>query len=558
MRSDETVESVLVEDLQKGDRIQLRIGDQVPCDSVTITSQNLEINDGLITGESDSVSKKPDDHLLAGSIVTSGTGILRVEEVFVESRIARMTEGIKRYSINLSPIQRAINTTVKYAGYLLLFVIIFIVVRGILVDEPRVQMINNIGALSSVLVPAGLVFAITFFFSYGAAHLFRRQVLLKEVNATEKLGRIKNLCMDKTGTLTENSLAVEDMFVPETIDKNKAEEVMRAYIEGTQESSQTIVAIKKYIPDQPVTSEIESAVPFSSWRRFGIVTLKDGDSAMTSYMVGPADVFLSRIEDQQEKNWVETLLETHAQQGKHLLMLVRSLSQNTYAVIAVFVFSNTLREGIQQTVDFFQDRGVHIRIISGDNLETVRAIAGLAGVRHTEHAITGPEMVSWNESEYRQQVRKYSLFAKILPEQKEKIIEALKYDGFTAMVGDGANDALAIKKADLGIAMFDGAPATRQLASVVLMNNSFAALPGGVVLADSVIRSTELFASVFLNASFAGFYFFIEVSVLGYAFPLSALNMAFNNYVAIGIPGILISYWIIVPKGKTLAKTKLN
>lgn len=167
-------------------------------------------------------------------------------------------------------------------------------------------------------------------------------------------------------------------------------------------------------------------------------------------------------------------------------------------------------------------------------------------------------MQSWSDADYFANARQYTIFARVVPEQKVKLVEAFKKDGFTAMVGDGANDALAIKRADLGIAMFDGAPATRQLAGVVLMNNSFTALPGAVKLADNFIGNIEIFAGVFLNQSLLGFFLFLFVSMFGHAFPLTPLNITLINYFAVGLPSMLISYWAVMPAGKVLRPSSGN
>jgi len=563
LTADGAEESVLTEEIGKGDRLKLKIGDQVPADSRLLEAHSFEINEGLITGESDSLPRTVGAQILAGSVVTSGWGIIETEAVFQESRIARMTEGIKKYSVNLSPIQRSINRIVKYTGYLLIAVIVFIVARGHFMHASNILIVNNIGAIASVLVPAGLVFAATLLFAYGAAHLFRRYVLLQEVNATEKLGRIKNLCMDKTGTLTENILTVEDMYVPGSGSADRAKESIAAYIRGTDDSSQTIEAVKKYIAKTEYAGEIIATRTFSSWRRYGAVRIKNGNREENIF-VGPPDIFLPHIKSGEEKKWLQSILEEQVRQGKRVLCVLRSeegsvlpedFSTVSFSVLAAFVFYNNLRHGIRDTIDFFQNRGVHIRIISGDNPQTVQAVAASAGVNDTDKIVTGQEIEKWSEEEFLEKAKLFTIFARIVPEQKEKIISALKKDGFTAMVGDGANDALAIKKADLGIAMFDGAPATRQLAPVVLMNNSFMALPGGVELADSVIRNLEIFSSVFLNISLAGFFFFILESLLGYAFPLTPLNMALINYVSIGMAGMLITYWVIIPSEKPVANS---
>lgn len=551
IKQDESEELVLADAIRKGDRITLSAGDQVPCDSFLEIAHNLEVNEGLITGESNSIPKSKGGELLAGSIVTSGSGIISVKKLFRESRIARMTEGIKRYSPKTSLIQNSVSLIVKYSGFVLFGALVFIIGRGFVLHEAPIRLVMNIGALTSMLVPQGLVFGVTIFFAYGAAHFFRRHVLLQEVNATEKLGRIKNLCMDKTGTLTENVLVVETMIVSPEVSKEKAEKLTSAYVQGMGIASEIMRAVKKFL-NREYTEEITETLAFSSWRRYGAVCIDH-----TVIVAGPPDIFLPLL-SQKEKKWLQGIIEKHTYQGKHILCFAQSngsvvphnLSEIDLTLFAIFVFHNDLREGVSDTVKFFQNRGVFIRIISGDHPATVRAVAALSGIINPEKLITGSEMNAWDKADFEERVSQYTIFAEIVPEQKEKIVAAFKKDGFTAMVGDGANDVLAMKKADLGIAMFDGAPATRQVASVILTNNSFSALPGGVELADGIIRNIELFSSVFLNLTFLGFFVFVAISLLGYSYPLTPLNVTFINYFTIGIPGMLIYYWAIRPSDK--------
>lgn len=546
-------ESVLTEEIEKGNKLKLKTGDEIPCDGTLLEAHSFELNEGLITGESASSPREAGEHILAGSIITSGTGVMSTDTVFEQSRIARMTEGIKSYSVNASPIQRAVNQVIRYSGYVLVVVICFIVLRGYLTQTADLIVIKNIGALASSIVPQGLIFAMTLLFAYGAVHLYRRDVLLQEVNATEKLGRIQNLCMDKTGTLTENTPTVEKMETPPGIESEVAKECMAAYIKGSGDSSQTITALGEYTKDANVMGKIIDAFSFSSWRSYGAVEMRAPSGETNVLIAGAGEYLLPHLTDDSQRAWFAKIEKQEVEQGKRVFCLARAkaahlpkdLSQTKLSLVAVFVLSSQLRPGIQEAIRFFQERGVHIRIISGDHPETVRAVAKMAGVEHCDRLITGMEMKSWTGEDFAERARTYSIFARTVPEQKEKIIEALKEDGFTAMVGDGANDALAIKKADLGIAMFEGAPATRQLASVVLMNNSFTALPGGVELADSIIKNAEIFASLFFGAALTGLLLFFGVSILGYPFPLTPLNITLTNYFTVGFPSILVSYWTI-------------
>lgn len=553
MSSDGSTEFVLTEEIQKGDKLALKTGDEIPCDGTLIESSALESNEGLLTGESTSFPHQSGDHLLAGSIVTAGSGLFVTDTIFEDSRISRMTEGIKDYSVNESPIQKGVNQIVSYAGYVLIAVIFFVVIRGFVTGTSHLIVIKNVGALASALVPQGLVFAMTLLFAYGAAHLYRRNVLLQEVNATEKLGRIKNLCMDKTGTLTENRPTVEKMEMPTGATREQAIACMLSYLDLSGDTSQTMIALREYVGNQETSGTLVARTPFSSWHPYGAIEILESNGETNILVVGSGEHLVPSIGRASEREWFAALEKREVVLGKRIVCLMRAegghlskdISSTPLSFVAVFVLSSKLRPGIEKAIRFFQDRGVRIRIISGDHPETVRTVAKMAGVKYLDQVVTGMEMKSWTAEDFSDRARNYSIFARISPEQKEKIIEALKKDGFTAMVGDGANDALAIKKADLGIAMFEGAPATRRLASVVLMNNSFSALPGGVELADSIIKNAEIFASLFFGSALSGLFFFFGVSLLGFPFPLTPLNITFVNYFTVGFPGLLVSYWTI-------------
>lgn len=553
INADDTESVVLADEIREKDSIKLKTGDQVPCDGSLVSSHGFEVSEALITGESIPLLKSPGDDILAGSIVTSGSGVYEVDKIFAESRIALMTKSTRKYSLIQSPIQNSIHRVITYLGYVLLLVILFIGVRGQLVNESTITVIQNIGALTSVLLPQGMVVLVTLLFSYGAVHLYRRNVLLQEVNATEKFGWIKNLCMDKTGTLTSNDLRIENLYVAPGVDEAESKESIAGYVKSTEDPSQTIRVIRKMFPGEYPGVTIDD-IPFSSSRQFGAVHIKD-DKGERVILAGAPDIFLPYFKSPDDKVWVQKYIDSDAKIGKRLVCFVQSdahvvphsLSGISLSARALIIINHDLREGVLESIKFFQDRGVIIRIISGDNPETVQAVAEAAGVLNPRLVVTGAELESWSDARYLSDTHSYTIFARVKPEQKEKIIKALKKDGFTAMVGDGANDALALKKADLGIAMFDGAQATRQIASVVLVKNSFSDLPGAVRLADNIIQNIEICASIFFNQSFVGFFFFVVLTLFGYAFPFTPLNITFINYFTVGLPVALIFYWIIRP-----------
>ncbi len=581
INKDGSEDLVLSELVEKGDQIKLRLGDQVPCDGVLLSASGLEVSQALVTGEADSSPRAKGSKVEAGDVITSGVGLLEVQNAFRDSKIFKMTEQAKKYSASPSPIQQAINKVIKYTGYILLVVIVFVVGRGYVTHESAVNVVLNIGALASTIIPQGLVVITTLLFAFGAASYSKKNVLFQEINATEKLGRIKNLCLDKTGTLTENFLTVKDVHICEGFSKEEAGRLTDLYIRGSGDSSQTIVAVKKYIGDTNASGDsgdtndsgasgkILGALPFSSWRQYGVVEVDtniNGQVSAENIFVGPPDIFFPYVQDSEGKKWFSEILTKYKGTGKRLLCVAKSSSSGlpreltgiNLSAVSVFVLQSALREGICRTIKFFQDRGIRLRIISGDNIDTVQTVALAAGVKNTEAAVTGAELSKWHDDDFDKKVGASTIFARITPEQKVKIIESLKKNGFTAMVGDGANDVLAIKKADLGIAMFDGVSAARRLAGVILMKNIFTDLPGAVELADNFIRNIEIFAGIFINQSLLGLFLFIIISFFGYSFPLTPLNITLINYFAVGIPGMLIGYWAIRPTGKILPASSLG
>lgn len=543
-------EIIALESIKPGDKILVELGDQIPADGTVEASNQVEINEALLTGESANIGKKVGARVLAGSFVMAGSAVLLVDTPNELSFVSRMTSKLKDYTIELSPIQRTLTLFIQYMTYVLLVVIGYIIVSGISGRVLFVTIVKNIAALTGTLVPQGVILATTVFFAYGAVKLYKKQVLLQEINATEKLGRIKNLCVDKTGTLTENIPTLEQVITKTKDDESRCLSLAIAYFAATSDASHTAKAIIQN-STASFLGQVVSTIPFSSARKFGSATFSIGNNIST-VIVGAPDILLPHIQNSGDKAWTEELIHTHAPLAKRLLLLTQNssllsddnLSLASLEPLAMFILSNPLRAGTKDIINFFQDHGVRIRVISGDNPETVRAIAKEAGIHYTDLAITGPEMLGWDDVVYRERVPAFHIFARILPEQKEKIIDVLKTTGFTAMVGDGANDALAIKKADLGIAMFEGSSATRSIAQIVLMNNSFRSLPNGVVLADSIITNIELVASIFFNKVAIGLLLFIILASLGYNFPISSRNTTVISYFVIGLP---IFYWALWP-----------
>jgi len=543
-------EKIMLDAVLPGDLLRIDIGDQVPADGRITESFGIELNEAMITGESNYVKKTADDRILAGSIVMSGSALFSVESSPRDSFVARMTEKIKKYDPNPSPIQKSLNLFIKYMTYLLLVIIVYVVAQGIRTEDLFSSIIRDIGALTGTLVPQGLVLSITIFFAYGAVRMFKDSVLMQEINATEKMARIKNLCVDKTGTLTERKPVLEETVIYNDNSDLLIGQMLMGYILANHDNSEIATALRARAALSFSGAALD-AIPFSSERKYGIAWLEIGGNPVCA-VLGAPDILAEYFIDETEKTFLREQIVSHAQKAKRLVLLAVAeklprgsrLCGNVLRPMALFILFDPLRPGTEKIIDFFQKRDVRVRVISGDNPRTVQAVAVRAGMKYADMVATGKEMESWDDVEYEERVPAFHLFARVKPAQKEKIISLLKKNGYTAMVGDGANDALAMKKADLGVAMFDGAPATRQIAQVVLMNNSFSALPKAVSLAEAIILNIELVAGVFLNKVVAGLVLFLMLAFMGYTYPLSPSNMTVINYFTIWLP---MAYWTIFP-----------
>ncbi|MFN7160551.1 MAG: HAD-IC family P-type ATPase [Candidatus Gracilibacteria bacterium] len=552
VNADGSIETIALNDVKVGDILKLITGDQVPADGKITESKAIEVNEALLTGESDNIPKYEGEGVFAGSIVVAGHALMMAETTPKESFVVKMTDKVKKYSINLSPIQRSIVKFIRIMSVILLIVVAIILVRGRIAQEELISMVKEIAALTGALVPEGLILAITLLFTYGAVRLFRGQLLLQEINSTEGLGRIYNLCIDKTGTLTENEPTVDQLIPYNEKEREELVSLTCHHLRSSEDTSSTGTALKNFLSyDQKQKTKVLETLPFSSERKYAASKIQTTDDAVV-VTVGAPDILITFIKNEVQKKWIEDMIDLYASQAKRLVLICKSKNiirtrekpEDELQVLGLFVLSNPLRPGTKDIIDFFQKRGVQIRVISGDNAKTVQAIAQQCGIEQSDKVATGSEIEKWKRKDFSVMAHKYHLFARVRPEQKEKLVKAFKKSGFTAMVGDGANDALAIKKADLGIAMFDGASATRQIAKIVLMNNSFALLPTGVKLADSIISTIEMVGSIFFNKVTASLALFVIIGLLGVGFPIGPRNMTIINYCIIGFP---VFYWAAFP-----------
>ncbi len=546
----ETVSPLL---LVVGDTIYLKQGDQLQADGQLLPEggNGVTVNEALLTGESEAVQKQVGDQLWAGSFVTAGTGLLTLTAVGEQTRSAMITKKLRWFDSRLTPLQASLNTTIRWLTLVALVTGALIYLVGSKNDTNLLDILRTIVAGSISLVPEGLVLAATLLFSYGSIRMSKQGVLVRRLGAIEAFGRLDILAMDKTGTITDSTPELDRIeLLHERATLNDVHQGLAALAiaEGDSlENLLTLRALVARIPEEVHKRQIKVIhhEPFTSKAKQSSVQyrLANGRDRIT-FLLGAPEVLIGSL-PRYERDKVLDLATEFATKGARVVLCAQRKNEEAQPhALALLLVSNALRPGITDTLFYLQANGIDLKVISGDSAATVSYIAHKVGIRNYDRILTGEQLEQLTPQEWKTLVPATTIFARVLPEQKEAIITALRQSGFTGMVGDGVNDALAIKRSDLGVTVFDSSPATRSLADVVLLSNTFRSFPVGVRLGNQIILGIEMVAAVFFNRIVANIMLLMGVLALGMAFPLTARHLILINLAVVGIPTII---WSLAP-----------
>lgn len=545
-------EEVMYDQLHDGDQIKLIGGDEIPADGDVLESRGLEVNESMLTGESASVEKAAGSVVYAASTVVAGSALVRVTAVGVHSKAGAMTATLKRYTPQLTPLQKAIGRaiTILTYGALFLAALIFFVYYTSGFDAIRI--FKTITSAAVTVVPEGLLLASSLLLAFGSLKLAQAKVLPQKLAAIEAMALLSVLCVDKTGTLTSDEITFEDL----ELFKGQSHRITGRYqaligilAQETAGGNATGAAIEKGLASD-VACEVLDTLAFSSVRKLSAIRIRVEGAVYTLMMGAPEYVAAYAPLSAARQRHVESL----AAEGKRVLYVagfddqatpLKSLEAGSGWSLGLIILSNPLRDGVVDTVEYLQGNNVSIRVISGDNPDTVRYVAAQAGIKHPERVITGGELALLSDEQWDKTVRRTTIFARVLPEQKERLVETFIGDGqFTGMVGDGVNDALALKKANLGVAMFDGAAASRRVADIVLLNNSFNSLPLGMKLGNRIMQAIELIATLFFHKIVYAVVLLLTTLAIGMAYPFAPRHVTFMNMFLVTLPTLM---WTLFP-----------
>ena len=535
---DSQVIEILMDEVVLDDVIELRTGDQVIADGVVLAAEGLEVDESLLTGEAEPVDKEPGDEVMSGSFVVAGSGRCRATKVGADSYARKLASQARRFQVVSSELIDGINRILRVITYVMIPAGTFLYVSQLRVFGSFGRAVPGTVAGLVGMVPEGLILLTSVAFAVSVVTLGRRNVLVQELPAVEGLARVDVVCLDKTGTLTEGKLVFNRLEVLGS--QGGLAEVLGAFGADFASHSTTLDAISDAFPP-PDGWSITGRVPFSSIRKWSAESFGDRGT----WVLGAPEVLLEKVSGAES---LRSKVDELAGSGMRVLMLARAKGEIEAEALpgglepaALLLFEERMRSDAGEALKYFADQGVTIKVISGDNPDTVATVADRAGVPDVGSPVDARKLPE-APGELARVMDERTVFGRVTPGQKESMVEALQSSGHVvAMTGDGVNDVLALKKADIGIAMGSGSPASRSVAQLVLLDGKFATLPGVVAEGRRVIGNIERVANLFLTKTVYATLLSFIIGLAGWAFIFLPRHLTLISALTIGIPAFFLA-----------------
>jgi cation-transporting P-type ATPase E len=565
--------AVLPQEVVVGDVLKIGPGDQIIVDGRIIGDGRLTMDESLLTGEADLIAKQPGDAVYSGSFCVSGDGWYVAERVGAQSLAHQITAGARAFRRVLTPLQREINLVVRIALLIVVYLEFLLVVTSVLQRINLADSVEN-STIVAGLVPNGLFLSIAVAYALGAVRILRSGALVQQANAIESLSHVNVLCLDKTGTLTANRLQVAGVYplAASGTDVERALGTMAASASGGNKTSEALHAAW---PSPP--RRLAGEIPFSSARKWSAVAFaedEEGEASEGSHLRGvyalgapemlrpylrngiaPTPAASSAAESPEWRSIAERV-DAWATQGLRVLLVARAAGTEPLndqgdaselpagmEPLGLVALADELRPEARETLSAFIRAGVQPKIISGDNPETVAALARQAGLGPMLQVVSGPDLERMSEAEFDATAEAATIFGRISPQQKERLARALQRHGhYVAMIGDGVNDVLSLKQADLAIAMRSGSQAARGVADVVLLQDSFAVLVPAVAEGQRILNGMQDILKLFLTRIATVGLVILSSLVVG-TFPLELRQGSLVTLFSVGIPTIVLAVW---------------
>lgn len=527
-------------EMVRDDIVVFSAGSQIYADAVVVSGE-CSANEALITGEADEIKKTPGSELLSGSFVVSGECRARLTQVGADSYANRLTlEAKEAKPPQQSEMMRSLTRLVQVIG-------IAIIPLGVLMAVKEIVWLGRSvsdGVVATVasligMIPEGLYLLTSMALAAGVVRLAQKKTLVHDMGCIETLARVDVLCVDKTGTVTENKMTVEDVvpLCPDRFEEGDIRLIMADYVGAMRADNDTMAALRRYFTGE-VKQPAVKAVPFTSAKKFGGVSFHEDET----YLLGAPDVLLG-----ERYGKYAAQIDAYSAKGCRVLLLALYDGQPDddsldaeMLPISLILLSNKIRAEAPDTFKYFAEQGVAIKVISGDNAMAVSEVAKRAGIRGAESYVDARTLET--DEDIAAAVEKYTVFGRVTPDQKRRFVRALKAAGHTvAMTGDGVNDVLALKEADCSIAMASGSDAASQVSHIVLLESNFAAMPSVVAEGRRVINNIERSAALFLVKNIFSFSLAVISLIFTLPYPVTSAQMSLVSALTIGAPGFVLA-----------------
>ena len=538
--------------------LELQPGDQVVVDGEVVAARGLEVDESLLTGESDPVDKAPGDGVMSGSFVSAGTGWYRATAIGADSYAARLSEEARRFKLAGSELKGGVDVVLRRLTWIIPLATVLLLVRLLIAEDQWQEALRGTVAAAVAMVPDGLVLLTSLAFITGVVALARRQALAKELASVELLARVDTLCLDKTGTITTGEISFRRAEPLGSTTGTEALETLAALASADPAPNATLAAIGTAVGDRPDGWELSGSVPFSSARKWAAASFV----SRGTYHLGAPDVLLGGGPGSAE---ARARAAAASAGGGRVLAVTRSKSPEASddslpedrEPVCLVHLGDTIRSDAAEIFAYFRDQGVDLKVISGDHPATVAAVAHRAGITGDEESddsgqAPGPEPthvpafdareLPVEPGELADTLESTRVFGRVDPHQKRAMVHALQSRGRTvAMTGDGVNDVLALKDADMGIAMGTGSSAARAVAQLVLLDNRFATLPRVLAEGRRVINNIERVANLFITKAAYAVLLTVLIGLAGSPFPFLPRHLTLIGTFSVGVPGFFLA-----------------
>lgn len=521
-------------DLVLGDLVRLKAGEQVQSDMLVVAGQ-AEVNESLLTGESDLIEKVAESELLSGSFLASGQCLARVNRVGKDNYATKIADEAKVHKPIQSELVNSIRKVSKFTSFIIVPLGLVLLLEGLFLrqSDPKVAVVAAAAALLGML-PKGLVLLISIALATAVTKLANKRVLVQDMYSVETLAHVDTLCLDKTGTITEGKMKVQQVELFET-DEQYFFDIIGSYLKASTDSNITMQAIREYFQENEAF-KAEETIDFSSERKWGAVKF----AGLGTVVLGAPERLVS------ERDLPSTVLNGQ-KEGYRVLMMAISvqpivdMTLPQLKPLAIFEIDDPIRQNADKTLAYLHAEGVELKVISGDNPVTVSNIARRAGLPNYQNYVDLSSVET--EEEVRLAVTNYTVFGRVSPQQKRILVNELKaQDHVVAMTGDGVNDVLALREADCSIAMAEGDSATRQIANLVLLDSDFTTLPDVLFEGRRVVNNVTKVASVFFIKTIYSFFLSIICALTAIAFPFVPIQITLIDLAIEGYPAFFLSF----------------